>query len=136
MNIKRWLLASAAVFVVISIVGFVVHQLLLKDLYMQTASVWRPEAEMMKLIWLSKIGCVIVSLMFVFLYAKGLERKKPALAQGLRFGFYVWLFVSIPMCLGWYMVIPIPAALPTYWAIGGLVEWLLAGAAAGLIYKA
>ena len=46
MNRKRWLLASGAVFVVMAVLEFLVHGVLLSGLYQQSASVWRPQAEM------------------------------------------------------------------------------------------
>src|SRR5205807_2458195 len=52
MNTKRWLLASVAVFVVIGVLEFLVHGVLLSGLYKQTASVWRPEAEMRQMMWI------------------------------------------------------------------------------------
>ena len=48
MNTKRWLLASVAVFVVMAVLEFFIHGVLLSDMYRQTASVWRPEAEMLR----------------------------------------------------------------------------------------
>jgi len=39
MNTKRWLLASVAVLVVVAVLEFLIHGVLLSDLYRQTASV-------------------------------------------------------------------------------------------------
>jgi hypothetical protein len=47
MNTKRLALASLAVFAVFSVVDGIVNNVLLTDLYKQTASVWRPEREIM-----------------------------------------------------------------------------------------
>ena len=39
---------AGAVFVVIAVLEFFIHGVLLSDMYRQTASVWRPEAEMLR----------------------------------------------------------------------------------------
>ena len=135
MNVKRWLLASAAAFFFVFVFGYVVHELLLADLYKQTASVWRPKAEMDKLMWLMMVGSLVYVLAFTFIYAQGREAKKPGLGQGLRFGLYIWVLTSVAMNLMWYALIPIPAALPVYWTIAGLAESLAIGAIVGLLYK-
>ena len=41
MNVKRWLLASLAVFVVTAALDMFINSVLLTGLYHQTASVWR-----------------------------------------------------------------------------------------------
>lgn len=135
MNVKRWLISSVAVFVVFSVVGYVVHGVLLDDIYQQTALVWRSKSDMQSMMWLMSIGTAIVALMFAFLYTKGYERNKPGVWQGLRFGLYIWLLVSVGMAFGWYVVLPIPAALSIYWVISGLIQSLLAGVVVGLVYK-
>jgi hypothetical protein len=68
-------------------------------------------------------------------YVKGYEPGKNGLGQGLRYGFYLGVMVALPMNLGWYAVLPIPATLAMYWIVGGIVEFVAAGAAAGLVYK-
>ncbi len=95
MNIKRWLLASLAVLVVIGVVGFVTNEILLKDLYMQTASVWRPMPELMSMMWMMWIGHAIFALMFVLIYIKGYEKNKSGVAQGVRYGIYLGLLASV-----------------------------------------
>jgi len=134
-NTKRWLLGSLAVFVVIMVLESIVNGVLLKDIYMQTATVWRPEADMQKMMWLFWIGYLVFALMFTLIYSKGYEKKKDDLGQGLRYGLYVGVLTSIPMSLTWYVVLPIPGTLALYWTIAGIVEMLVAGAAVGFIYR-
>jgi len=135
MNVKRWVLASVTGFILISVLGYVVHEVLLADLYKQTASVWRPKADMDRMMWMLSLASAIYALAFNFIYAKGFEAAKPGLGQGLRFGLYVWVLTSIVFNLSWYVLIPIPPSLPVYWTISGLVESLILGAVAGFLYK-
>jgi hypothetical protein len=135
MNVMRWLLASVVIFVFVSVFGYVVHEVLLADMYKQTASVWRSKAEMDNLMWLFSLSSAVYALAFTFIYAKGYEAAKPGLGQGLRFGLYVWVLTSVAFNLVWYALIPIPASLPVYWTIAGLIESLIMGAIVGLVYK-
>jgi hypothetical protein len=135
MNVKRWLLASVVIFIFVSVFGYVVHEVMLAGLYQQTASVWRPKAEMDSMMWLLSLSSAVYTLAFTFIYAKGYEAAKPGLSQGLRFGLYVWVLTSVAFNLAWYALIPIPASLPVYWTIAGLIESLAIGAIAGFLYK-
>jgi len=135
MNMNRWLYASAAAFVVLAVLEFVVNGVLLAGIYQQTASVWRPEAEMVSLSWLFWLAYLVFAPVFTLIYSQGFESNKEGIGQGLRFGIYVGLLTAIPMNLIWYVVLPIPASLAVYWAIAGMVEMIAMGIAVGLIYK-
>ncbi len=135
MNTKRLALASLAVFVVFFVVDGVVNNVLLADLYKQTASVWRPESEIQGNMWLMWLGTLILAPLFTLIYTKGYEANKPGLGQGVRYGLIVGMLLSAPQCLVWYAVLPIPAALPVWWFTAGMVESVAAGVATGLIYR-
>jgi hypothetical protein len=134
MNTKRWLLASVAVLVVVAVLEFLIHGVLLSDLYRQTASVWRSEAEMQKMMWIFWVGMLVFAPFFALIYVKGYEKGKPGLGQGFRYGMYVGVMLSVMHSFGWYVILPIPLALAFYWLLGILVEFIAAGVAAGLVY--
>jgi hypothetical protein len=134
MNTKRWLLASLAVVVVMGVLEFLIHGVLLSDMYRQTASIWRSEAEMQKMMWVFWAGLLVFAPFFTLIYAKGYEKEKPALGQGFRFGLYVGAMLSVMSSFGWYVMLPIPLALAFYWFLTVLVEFTAAGIAAGLVY--
>ena len=134
MNTQQWLLASVAVFVVIAALEFLIHGVLLSDLYRQTASVWRSEAEMQKMMWIFWVGTLVFAPFFALIYVKGYEKGKPGLGQGFRYGLYVGVMLSVMHSFGWYVILPIPLALAFYWLLGILVEFIAAGVAAGLVY--
>ena len=135
MNAKRWLLASVAVFVVMFVLEFVVHGVLLHGVYQQTSSVWRPGADIQRLMWIFWVGYLVFALLFAFIYAKGYEKEKPGLGQGFRFGLYVGVMLSVLNGFGWYVILPIPLALAFYWFAAILVESIAMGTAAGLVYR-
>ena len=134
MNTKRWLLASLAVLVVVAVLEFFIHGVLLSDVYRQTASVWRSDAEMQKLMWIFWVGMLVFAPFFALIYVKGYEKDKPGLGQGFRYGLYVGVMLSVMHSFGWYVILPIPVVLACYWFLATLVEFILAGIAAGLVY--
>jgi len=136
MNVKRWLFASLAVFVVIAALDMFINSVLLTGLYHQTASVWRSPEEMQRMMWLFGVGYLIFAPFFTLIYTKGHELAKSGLGQGLRYGLYMGLVLSVLSSLVWYTVLPIPGVLAFYWFLGGMVESIAAGVAAGLIYRA
>ena len=135
MNTKRWLLASVAVFVVVFVLDFIIHGLLLHGVYLQTPSLWRPQADMQRLMWIFWVGYVVFALFFVFIYTKGYEKGKPGLGQGLRFGLYVGAMLSVLHSFGWFVILPISLALSFYWFAAIFVESIAMGIAAGLVYR-
>lgn len=135
MNTKRWLIASVAAFVVLGVLEFVINGILLSDLYKQTAALWRPEADIMRLMWLMWLSYAIAAPVLAFVYTKGYEAGKGGIGQGARFGFYMGVFLAASISLGFYAVLPIPGMLAVYWFIGGVVEYVIVGAVVGAIYR-
>ncbi len=135
MNTKRWLLASVGVFVVIAVMESFIHGVLLSDMYRATASVWRAKPEMQQMMWIFWAGYLVFAPFFALIYVKGYEKGKPGLGQGIRCGLYVGAMLSVMQSFGWYVILPIPFVLAFYWFLAILVEFIAAGAAAGLVYR-
>lgn len=135
MNTKRWLWASIAVFAVTAISDFLIHGVLLSDVYRQTASVWRPSVEARQLTWIFFVGYLIFAPFFTLVYTKGYESSKSGFGQGLRFGLYLGAMLSVLNSYAWYVVLPIPLVIACYWFAAIFVQFILAGIAAGLVYR-
>ncbi len=135
MNTKRWLLASVGVFFVIAVMESFIHGVLLSDMYRATASVWRAKPEMQQMMWIFWAGYLVFAPFFALIYVKGYEKGKPGLGQGIRCGLYVGAMLSVMQSFGWYAILPIPFVLAFYWFVAILVEFIAAGAAAGLVYR-
>jgi len=135
MKTKRFALASAAVFVVFAILEGIIHGVLLADIYQQTSSIWRPENDIQRNMWLMWLGYLIFAPVFVLIYSKGYEANKGGLPQGIRFGLITGMLLSASQSLGWYVVLPIPGVLAFWWFVTGMVEAVATGAAVGVIYR-
>lgn len=135
MNVRRWVIASVTVAVVVAVLEMIIHGMLLQSVYQQTASVWRPMAESEPLMPLMWLGYLLFAPFFVWIYAKGLETGKGVLAQGVRFGLAFGIGLSAMSSLIWYVVLPIPATLAWAWFAAGVVVYLAAGVGAALTYR-
>jgi hypothetical protein len=129
MNKKLWL-GVLVVFVVIAVCEAIVNMLLLSSAYAATANLWRPTAEMK--IWLFYVIYLVVAFFFTLIFSKGYEGK--GVMEGLRYGFYVGILMSVPMALGSYASMPIPSCLAVQWFIYGLIEYVLCGLVVALVF--
>ncbi len=131
MNTKRFLLAVVVVFIVHQALGYLIHQVLLMGLYEQTENLWRPAAEIKHGIMI--LNGLIWAFLFVCIFAKGYEGK--GLMEGIRYGFWIGLLISIPFAYDTYAVMPIPYSLALSWFIYSTIQIIISGAVAALLYK-
>ncbi|UCF65425.1 MAG: DUF1761 domain-containing protein [bacterium] len=133
MNTKKWIITSVVVFVVAQILEFIIHYLILGSTYQATAHLWRPEAEMNQMMWMMWLTGLIWAFIFVYIFAKGYEGR--GVMEGVRFGFVIGLFYSLPMSLGSYVTIAMPFSLALNWFVFGMIEIIILGIVAALLYK-
>jgi hypothetical protein len=131
MNKKFWT-GCVVVFVVIGVFEFIVHRLLLASTYQDESmrQLWRPQAEMK--LGLLYIVYVFIAYFFTLILSKGYEGKGPM--EGVRYGFYVGMLMAIPMAYATYATMPITYSLALQWFIYGVIEYVLAGVAAALVF--
>jgi len=135
MSKKRWVMASLAAFIVGSILDFLFNNYCLKNVYMQTAQLWRPMDEMMKLMPYYHIVSLFAAFVFTYIYTKGYEAKPSGLFEGLRFGLLIGLLVVPSMAVITYATMPVPVRLSVGWFVTGMFQYAAIGSVVGLIYK-
>ena len=131
MNIKRFVSASIAVFVLIQAIDWLVHGVLLAEWYQELQSMWRPD--MMNLMWIMTIGSLFFAFMFVFIFTKGYEGK--GVLEGARYGLLVGLLIYVSGMMGQYVMYPIPLGMAIIWLGYGIAEMVIAGVVAAAIYR-
>ncbi len=135
MNTKKLLVTFIVVFVLLSVMGYIIHGVLLASTYdmEEVQAAFRPEAEMSSNMWILPVTDLFWSFFFVFFFAKGYEGK--GIMEGLRFGFYMGLFWSLVSSYQSYVFYAIPYSLALKWFIFGMIQMLILGVVASLIYK-
>jgi hypothetical protein len=131
MTLRFWR-ATAAIFVLSMVLGFLVHGVWLQGDYAQLPNLMRTEAEAQARFGWMLGAHVVLSGAFVWIYQQG-RQDKPWLGQGLRFGLAVALVSSVPMFLIYYVVSPYPGMVVakqilgdggSALALGVVVAWL------------
>jgi len=129
--LKKYLLSVLLVFVLWSVLDFVIHGIILSQAYQATASLWRPMAEMKTgLMYLSSL---ITAAAFVGVYALLVTDK--SIKTGILYGVLMGLFSGVPMALGSYSYMPITGYIAVVWFCGSVILMTLAGLCVGAILK-
>lgn len=128
---KRSIIAIVVIFIVWSVLDFIIHGILLKPTYDATAELWRPMPEM-------KMGLMYgvtlaYSICFVLIYTTLVSEK--SLLSGLKLGGLIGFAAGISTGFGTYSYMPIPFSLALSWFFGILSQLLVAGTLAGAIIK-
>jgi hypothetical protein len=124
------LISCVAAFIFVAVYEFILHGILLKDLYTQSAHLWRPQAEMQNYFVYMTICQLISSIILVFFYLQKHENK--GWTEGLRFGLFVGGLMGVNG-FSFYAVSPIPLSLAIYWFLGSFIESSLLGILLALI---
>jgi hypothetical protein len=128
MNKKGWL-GFAAAFVTFEILDLVVNYLILGSTY-ASLKVWRPD--MNSKMWIFHLVTLIGSFFFAFIFSKGYEGK--GIWEGVRYGTYIGIWLSVGKAYATYAMIAIPYSLALQWFIYGLIEYIIAGIVLALVF--
>ena len=127
MNIKRFVAASLAVFVVATVLDF----LTLKATYDSVKHFWRPD--MHSMLWMGVPVLLVASFLFTYIFVKGYENK--GILEGVRFGVIIGLYTSIATACWTYMITAIPYSLALQLFVCVTVEAIVLGIVVALVYK-
>jgi energy-converting hydrogenase Eha subunit G len=96
---------------------FLIHSVLLRRDYLDTAGLWRPlEAQVVR-VWAMLLAVLIYVVGAVLIYLRGVE-PKPWMGQGIRFGILLALVVVVYSSLSAWVILPIPHMLAVKWIVG------------------
>ena len=129
--LKRYFLAVVGLFIIWSLLDFVIHGLILADSYKATAEMWRPMDEMKMALMYSVT--LVYAVVFVCIYAGYFTEKN--MATGLKYGLLFGLAGGISMGYGSYSVMPIPYNMAHTWFWGMIVEGAVGGLLLGFIFN-
>jgi hypothetical protein len=134
MNFARIALAAVVSWIVYLGVSFVVHTMLLRDMYLQHVSSMRPETAQNAILPVGFVFALVGFFAFAYAYAKGYEGGRGA-QEGLRFGVLVGILICCFRVIWDYMVWPVSLQLTVAWMIEYILEFALYGIIVGAIYK-
>jgi hypothetical protein len=134
MNLARVAVAAVVTWVVYLGVSFVVHTMILADIYMAHRPVMRPEDQANAILPIGFMFALVGFFAFSYAYAKGYEGGN-GLQEGLRFGVIVGILLCCFAKIWEYMVWPVSGTLLISWMVEQIVEFALYGSIVGLLYK-
>jgi hypothetical protein len=124
---KRFWICGAIMAIAAQLVSFLTHAWLLEPDYSALATLYRPAQEQARYMGWMLLAHACIGYALTWLYAQGNSGGRPAIGQGLRFGFALALFSVIPGYLVYYAVQPLPATLVVKQIVFGTVGMLLLG---------
>lgn len=134
MNLVRVALAAIAAWIVYLGVSFVVHTILLVDIYQQHRAVMRPEEQANAILPVGFVFALVGFFAFAYAYAKGYEGGS-GLQEGLRFGVLIGILICCFSTIWGYMVWPMSGTLLIAWMLDYIIEFAIYGMLVGVIYK-
>jgi hypothetical protein len=132
MNPKKLFLAFLAAFVFIFVFGFLWYGNLMHGIHNEVPALWRTEADFgSHFPWLI-LGHVVMAFFLTLLYARFVPGG--GAGAGARLGIIV-AFLYIGNNLVTFAVQPLTTKILGGWVVGNLLEFAIAGAIVGAIYK-
>jgi len=128
---RRIWIGFLAVFLATQTFEGLVNFYVLEPIYSQWIHFWRPIAEVK--FWMLPFTGMFFSFFFTFIFAKGYEKR--GLGEGIRYGFYVAMMVSLPHAYGTYALMQIPYTVALQWFIFGALECVGAGMILAIVFK-
>ena len=107
--------------------SFLTHALLLQPDYDALGAMYRDAADGERHFPWLLLAHALIGFAMTWIFGQGLSSERPTLAQGLRFGFAMALFSTVPGYLVHYAVQPLPSLLVAKQVAFGIVGMLLLG---------
>jgi hypothetical protein len=136
MNYARIALASLGAMAAYFVYGFAMFAVWpsMKTEFLKYPNVYRPKDEMMKVMPYGMIAILIAIVVVALLYAKT-NATGVGIVSGTAFGAMIGLFSVCTFAIHNYVNLNIGLTLTVYQSIAYFIQWVIVGAAIGLIYK-
>lgn len=133
MKNKTFWFGYLTVFVVMQGYAYVVHQLMLSETYASLSGVFRPEEQIIGMMWMTTVGAILYVFLFCYIFTRC--HNSNGLIAGAGFGALMGAFMSIPVAVDQYVVYPLPLSLAAIWLLTGIIGFVLAGVIFAALYK-
>jgi len=132
---KKLVSATVLAYAWLMATGYLINGVWLMHDYMLSPDSWRPQADMQHKFWIMWVAELLFTVMFVWIYSRGLE-KKSWVGQGIRYGIVMSLLVMIPESLYEYVIYRVHHILAVKWMVSGTAQFIVMGLLVAAIYKA
>jgi hypothetical protein len=132
---KKFVLSVVGLFVVSMLLGFIVHGAILHGAYAKLPNLFRPDEQAQAYFGYMLLAHLFIAAGVTWVYRRGHEAGKPALAQGARFGLAMAVLISTPGYLIYFAVQPMPSDLVAQQIVLDAISWVIMGIAAAALNK-
>ena len=126
---KKFWMTFIAVFVTAVVLDMIIYVGILGSAF-SSLSVWRADKNSFQ--WIYPVISLVGSFFFTFIFSKGYEGK--GIAEGVRYGLYTGIWLSIGMAYGTFAMVDIPYAMTLEWFILGVLRFVVMGVVASMLY--
>jgi len=135
-NYARIALASLGATAAYFVFGFIMFAALpaMKSEFMKYPNVYRPRESMMKVMPFGMIAILVSIVVVTILYAK-IYIAGGGIVSGIQLGALIGIFSVCTFVIHNYVNLNIGLKLTIYQGVSYFIQWLLVGAAIGLIYR-
>jgi hypothetical protein len=136
MNYARIVLASLGAMVSYFVYGFAMFAAWpsMKTEFMKYPNVYRPKDEMMKVMPYGMVAILVAIVVVAILYAR-IYTADGGILSGIYLGALVGLFSVCTFAIHNYVNLKIGLTLTIYQSVAYFIQWVIVGAAIGVIYK-
>jgi hypothetical protein len=134
MDFKRLSLAAIVAWFVCTMYGIVVQILVMGAEFEKYPAIFRSESAINAKVPLMLGGNLLAMFALAYIYAKGYEGGNGTL-EGIRFGFFVALFIFGFASIGIYGSIDVGSRIAVVSSATTFIEMVLAGVVVGTLYK-
>ena len=132
MNWKKFFFAFIAAFVVLFVFGFLWYATLMHDAHREVPTLLRPEADLKSYFGWLALGQFVMAFFFTLLCARYVPGG--GAGAGAMLGFLVGLVYAGPHLIS-FAVQPLTFKILCGWIAGAVIQFAIAGAIVGAIYK-
>ncbi len=134
-NIKRFVLSFVVILFLYKVSANFIEHVIMDNAYfvVEVSDHFRTLKEMQDKNWIVLITDVVWTFLFTYIFVKGYEDK--GVMEGMRFGFIIGMFYPFVMAYRAFVLFPIPYSIPFQWFFYGLIQCVILGFVASLLYK-
>jgi hypothetical protein len=135
MNVKKFWITFIVILILLFVTDYLIHVVILGATYASEGvkEAFRSSEVMQSKMWIMWVMYLVWVFFFTFIFVKGYENK--GIMEGIKFGIYIGLFYSLVSAYGNYVIFPLPYSLVFQSFIYGLIQCVIFGIAAAVIYK-
>ena len=133
MNPKSLIITILVAFATVWATDFLIHGLWLAGTYKATASLWRPEAEMIAHMPWMLLSQFLVAAAFTMIFAACVAEKR-CMSCTLKYAACMGIFSGAGQLM-MYVVQPLPGSLAAKWVLAAIVQAVVLGVVVHKVYK-